>query len=58
MSETVAILSELALTLLQAYMIAAKQAGLSKEEATKQFAVVLSEFKVASANPVDEVKED
>lgn len=58
MSGTASILSELALTLLQAYMIAAKQAGLSREEATQQFAIVFSEFKVASANPVDEVKED
>lgn len=57
MSSTVIALSELAITLIQAYMTAAKQAGLSEEEAKQQFTTSFEKFKVESSVPVDEVVE-
>lgn len=53
---TAAIISEIALALIQAYMLAARQAGLTEEQAKIQFAATFSKFMAESENPVDEVK--
>jgi len=53
-----AIISEIALALIQVYLLAAKQAGLSEEQAKQEFGMVFSKFMVESSVPVDEVKED
>ena len=52
----IAIASELILTLVQAYLLAAKQAGLSEEEAKAEFLTLYDRFMIESAEPVDEVK--
>ena len=58
MSNTAAVLSELAIALLNAYMLAAKQAGLTKEQAKEEFNKNYTTFMTESATPVDEVKKD
>lgn len=52
-----AMISEIALALIQAYILAAKQAGLSEEQAKLEFDSVFTKFMVESAVPVDPVKE-
>ncbi len=52
-----ATISELALTLLQAYMLAAKAAGLTEEEAKETFNKTVTGFMVVSSTPIDEVKD-
>jgi len=49
-------ISEIALLLLQAYMLAAKQANLTEEQAKIEFAMVFSNFMNESSKPVEEVK--
>ena len=56
-SAAIAGLTQLGLALLNAWMIAAEQQGLSKEEAIALFPSIYTQFMVASAVPVDPVKE-
>lgn len=57
MPETAIILSEIAVTLLKAYMLAATQAGLSLEEAKAEFEKTFNVFMAESSVPVEPVKE-
>ena len=52
---TAAVVTELMITLIQAYMLAAKQAGLSEEQAKDEFTKNYLQFMTDSAKPVDEV---
>jgi len=52
---TAAIISELALALIQAYMLAAKQAGLTEAQAKTEFESAFAKFMEKSARPVDPV---
>jgi len=49
-------ISEIALLLLQAYILAAKQAGLTEEQAKTEFAMTFIRFMSESEEPVGEVK--
>ena len=50
-------LIEFGISLLNAWILAAEQAGLSKEQAIAVFPSIVTAFNVASAKPVDPVKE-
>jgi hypothetical protein len=50
-------ISEIALLLLQAYLMAAKQAGLTEEQAKTEFALTFIKFMSESEGPIDEVRE-
>ena len=54
--ETVAIASELVMTIMQAYILAQKQAGMSEEQAIAEFPLLYAKFKAESSKPVDPVK--
>ena len=56
--ETLTIISEILLTLTQAYMLAAKQAGMDAETAKQTFLDNYDKFMEESSVPVDPVKED
>ena len=47
---------ELGKLLIQAYYLAAKQAGLTEEQAKANMIVTYDKFMVASAQPVEDVK--
>jgi len=56
-STAVAVGTEVLVTILNAYFLAAKQAGLSAEEAKATFNSKYAEFMTESALPVEDVKE-
>ena len=58
MSGTALIISEVLLTMLQAYMTMAKQVGMTKEQAREHFLANYGPFMEDTAAPVEEVKED
>jgi len=56
-NSTVAIVSELALAAFQVWMMAAAQDGMTADQIEEHFQATYKKFLVASAVPVDPVKE-
>jgi len=56
-SEGVAVASELVMTIVQAYILARRQEGISDEQAKEEFPVLYDKFMAESATPVEPVKE-
>ena len=52
----IAVGGDILLTLIQAYILAAKQQGLTAEQAKERFLSTYSQFMVESAIPVEEVR--
>lgn len=55
-SEIVATASELVMTIVQAYILARRQEGISDQQAMDEFPLLYEQFMAESKNPVDPVK--
>lgn len=56
-SEGVAVASELVMTIVQAYILARRQEGVSDEQAKQEFPALCEKFLAESSGPVDPVNE-